>query len=278
MGNGGDGLRALRWVKRARHRSCVRCDARAILWLESCFAVLTGHPAGRPMAVCDRRRCGDAASCWPFTCCSRVAGARLSAPPQRIRSDERPVGAGAGPATELEAILEPMLSAIVRLAGANAGTVRVIGAGGTCFETVVSVGIPGSKTGAGAEALAAWCNTCAESRDPSSECVRNELCGHDERFPTDVLGPVCNHIVAVPLRHRDHPVGTLNLMFEAERRVVPCHDAAPPGHRRPPRHDARERTPRAREPAHPPHRTNGNRWPTKSTIRWRRGSPTCGCG
>ena len=58
------------------------------------------------------------------------------------------MGAGARPATELEAILEPMLAAIVRLAGANAGTVRVIGADGTCFEPVVSVGIPGSKTGA----------------------------------------------------------------------------------------------------------------------------------
>jgi len=129
---------------------------------------------------------------------------------------------GAGPATELEAILEPMLSAIVRLAGANAGAVRVIGADGTCFQTVVSVGIPNAKTGAGAKVLAAWCSACAESRDPASECVRNELCGHDERFAADVLGPVCNHIVAIPLRHRDHPIGTLNLMFEAERRLSPA--------------------------------------------------------
>ena len=43
---------------------------------------------------------------------------------------------------ELEAMLEPMLAAIVRLAGANAGIVRVIGADGSCFETVVADGNP----------------------------------------------------------------------------------------------------------------------------------------
>ena len=109
-----------------------------------------------------------------------------------------------------------MLAAIVRLAGADAGTVRVIAADGMCYEPVVAVGIPGDGNGDRDDARAAWCYACPESRDAQSECVRNQTCGHDERFPADRLGAVCKHIVAVPLRHKDLPVGVLNLMFETE--------------------------------------------------------------
>ena len=37
---------------------------------------------------------------------------------------------------------------------------------------------------------------------------------------------MCKHIVAVPLRHKGRPVGTLNLMFEAEMRAAAGDDAA----------------------------------------------------
>ena len=131
----------------------------------------------------------------------------------------------AQPLAELEAIIEPMLAAILRLAGADAGTVRVIVADGMCYEPVVAVGIPGVEDGARADARSAWCNACSESSDAQSECVRNESCGHDEQFPADFLGTVCKHIVSVPLRHKDTPVGVLNLMFEAER---PIPDAMTP--------------------------------------------------
>ena len=145
---------------------------------------------------------------------------RPAGPAPRARGRDgvsRDGAADAPPSPELEAMLGPMLDAIVRLAGADAAAVRVSGADETCAHPVVTVGIPGPASPAGPNALAAWCNACAESRDVRSECVRSELCGHDERFAADVLGSVCKHVVAVPLRHRDRPVGTLNLMFEAER-------------------------------------------------------------
>jgi two-component system nitrate/nitrite sensor histidine kinase NarX len=125
----------------------------------------------------------------------------------------------------LEAVIEPMLAAIVRLAGADAGTVRVIASDGLCYEPVVAVGIPGMSTGAPGDARSAWCNECSESRDAGSECVRNEICGNDDRFPADQLGSLCKHILSVPLRHRNFSVGVLNLMFEAER---PLPDAMTP--------------------------------------------------
>ena len=64
-----------------------------------------------------------------------------------------------------------------------------------------------------------------QSRDAASECVKNEICGNTDRFPADVLGALCKHIVSVPLRHRDFPVGVLDLMFEAE---TPLPDAMTP--------------------------------------------------
>ena len=106
------------------------------------------------------------------------------------------VTANSPPNAELESILEPMLAAIVAFAGASAGTVNVIGADGAHFEPVVASGLP-----AGAGAVQRWCSACAESRDAGSACVKSGLCGDEQRFPADVLGPVCKHIVVVPLRH-----------------------------------------------------------------------------
>jgi len=137
----------------------------------------------------------------------------------------RPLSGSVQPPAELEALIEPMLAAIVRLADADAGTVRVIAADGVCYEPVVAVGIPGAENGARADARSAWCNACSESRDAQSECVRNEFCGHEEKFPADFLGAVCKQIVSVPLRHRDTRVGVLNLMFAAKR---PMPDAMTP--------------------------------------------------
>jgi two-component system nitrate/nitrite sensor histidine kinase NarX len=110
-----------------------------------------------------------------------------------------------------------MLAAIVRLAGADAGTVRVIASDGVCYEPVVAVGIPGMANAAGDDARSAWCNACPESQDAGSDCVRSEICGNDKRFATEAPGALCKHIVTVPLRHVGFPVGVLDLMFATER-------------------------------------------------------------
>ena len=123
------------------------------------------------------------------------------------------------PPAELETVLGPMLAAIVRLAGADAGSVRAAGAEGTHLEPVVSVGFPGMESRAVAAPLAAWCGSCPESRDESSACVRSGRCGNDEHLPADSPGRPCKHVVSVALRHKDRPVGTLDLMFGTECRI-----------------------------------------------------------
>jgi two-component system nitrate/nitrite sensor histidine kinase NarX len=143
-----------------------------------------------------------------------LAGPASTTPPAAAPSAA--VGANARPTAELETLLDPMLAAIVRFAGASAGTVSVIGPDGARFLPVVATGLP-----AGAGAVRLWCSACNESRRADSACVTSDLCGHEQRFPADVLGPVCKHIVAVPLRHNARPVGMLNLMFEVECALAP---------------------------------------------------------
>lgn len=114
----------------------------------------------------------------------------------------------------LDDAVRPLLEAVVRMAGATAGTLRVLAGDRQRLEPRVAVGIPQGMDPAGRGALASWCRQCSESRNPDSDCVRNRLCGAEDRFSLDLSGQACRHIVAVPLRHRNVPVGTLSLHFD----------------------------------------------------------------
>ncbi|HMA31533.1 MAG TPA: hypothetical protein VKT00_06950, partial [Casimicrobiaceae bacterium] len=106
----------------------------------------------------------------------------------------------------LEDAVRPMLEAVVRMAGAAAGTLRVLTDDRQRLEPRVAVGVPQGMDPAGRGALAFWCRECSESRNPDSDCVRNRLCGAEDRFSLDLSGQACRHVVAVPLRHRNVPV------------------------------------------------------------------------
>jgi two-component system nitrate/nitrite sensor histidine kinase NarX len=125
------------------------------------------------------------------------------------------------PAPELEAALSPMLEAVVGMVGAAAGAVRVVGPYGVHLEPGVAVGLPAGLGKSGAGALAFWCSRCAEARNPEADCVKSHLCGAEDRFSLELSGQACRHIVAVPLRFRGAPVGTLDLLFEAECALPP---------------------------------------------------------
>ena len=114
----------------------------------------------------------------------------------------------------LEDAVRPMLEAVVRMAGATAGTLRLLAGDRQRLEPRVAVGIPQDMDPAGRGALASWCRQCSESQNPDSDCVRDRLCGAEDRFSLDLSGQACRHVVAVPLRHRNVPVGTLSLHFD----------------------------------------------------------------
>ena len=126
----------------------------------------------------------------------------------------------AGTEVELENSIRPMLEAVVRMAGADAGALRFAGSEPARQRLALGVGVPTGADGMARDAFAIWCGPCAESRNPESDCIRDRICGVGESVASEVSGPVCRHVVAVPLRYRDAPVGMLDLHFD-EKCVVP---------------------------------------------------------
>ena len=116
-------------------------------------------------------------------------------------------------------MLEPMLDAVVRLAGASAGSAAVVDGGGEAWQPVAAVGVAGRRPLQ--SAVLSWCETCAEGQDPQSDCVRSGVAGGAERFPVDRPGSVCRHVTALPLTSRGRQVGMLHLMF-AEATELPA--------------------------------------------------------
>lgn len=117
---------------------------------------------------------------------------------------------------DLRSVIEPMLAAIVRLADAAGGAVSIVAPGRDAIEPFVSVG-----DGPAGGSLSAWCESCSESRRADSECVLGELCRRDDRLIGAAFGPLCKHLLAIPLRHRDCAVGTLTLWFPRPYTLAP---------------------------------------------------------
>lgn len=110
------------------------------------------------------------------------AGEAVREPPGATSSD-----------SDAETAVRPLLEAAVRMAGAAAAKIRM-----------------------GRGAFAIWCGQCPDSRNPDSDCVRDQLCGAGDAFTEEPSGQVCRHIVTVPLRCGGAPVGTLDLHFDEE--------------------------------------------------------------
>lgn len=126
------------------------------------------------------------------------------------------ITAGLSKGRELETLLGQFLGPIVRLAGAQAGVVRILSEDGEHMRMVGDVGLPPEVRIA--ELLVdRHCGTCgvaADSDAPAwtldmSSCARHHP--SEARFYRD-----CRRMLAVPLRHRDRLLGLYNLFFCSE--------------------------------------------------------------
>lgn len=127
----------------------------------------------------------------------------------------------AGGEAEIENSVRPMLEAVVRMAGAAAGAIRLVGNEPGVRRAALAVGLPASGEGLSRGPFAVWCSQCAESRNPQSDCVRDRICGAGEDVSGANCGAVCRHVVAVPLRYRDATVGMLDLHFHEACALAP---------------------------------------------------------
>lgn len=126
------------------------------------------------------------------------------------------ISARLGNDRELEALLSQFLDPIVRLAGAQAGVVRVLSEDGEHLRMVGDVGLPPGVRLV-ERSVSRHCGTCgvaADSDAPAwtvdmSNCARHHP--GDPRFYQD-----CPSMLAVPLRHRGRLLGLYNLHFDSE--------------------------------------------------------------
>jgi two-component system nitrate/nitrite sensor histidine kinase NarX len=113
------------------------------------------------------------------------------------------------------ATLGPMLAAIASMTGASAAVLRVAGSNPERLELAAAVGLPEAAPRAAAGAIARLCESCPEADRADSDCVRDGSCGREDRFPAELSGWTCRHMVAVPLRAGGTSTGALNLRFAA---------------------------------------------------------------
>jgi two-component system, NarL family, nitrate/nitrite sensor histidine kinase NarX len=122
------------------------------------------------------------------------------------------IAQGLAAGSDLAKVLEQFLVPIVRLAGAEAGAVRVLSAAGDTLELLSAVGRP-TRACSGGVAASLDCGPCgmAAAGQPlvwacdARECAEPSAAAADDGD--------CQPMMAVPLRHRGRTLGVYNLFF-----------------------------------------------------------------
>lgn len=150
----------------------------------------------------------------PFAALVAANAVPAQAPP--VTSLLAEITAGLSNGRELETLLGQFLGPIVRLAGAQAGVVRILSEDGAHMRMVGDVGLP-PEVRLVELSVDRNCGTCGEAVDSDapawsadmSGCARHQT--GDARFYQD-----CRRMLAVPLRHRGRLLGLYNLFFDSE--------------------------------------------------------------
>jgi two-component system nitrate/nitrite sensor histidine kinase NarX len=122
------------------------------------------------------------------------------------------IAAGLGTEADLGALLERFLDPIVRLAGAQAGAVRVLSEAGDQLERVSSLGLPAGVCDRG-PAADAHCGHCGAAAESHRLVWATDLHACAERSSAAYFGQGCQRLLAVPLQHRGRVLGVYNLFF-----------------------------------------------------------------
>lgn len=126
------------------------------------------------------------------------------------------ITAGLSNGRELETLLGQFLGPIVRLAGAQAGVVRILSEDGQHMRMVGDVGLPPAVRIAELS-VDRNCGTCGEAVDSDAPAWAVDMSACARHHPADAsFYQDCRRMLAVPLRHRGRLLGLYNLFFEQE--------------------------------------------------------------
>jgi len=126
------------------------------------------------------------------------------------------ITAGLSNGRELETLLGQFLGPIVRLAGAQAGVVRILSEDGAHMRMVGDVGLP-PEVRLAELSVDRHCGTCGVAADSDAPAWTADMSACARQHPGDArFYQDCSRMLAVPLRHRGRLLGLYNLFFDGE--------------------------------------------------------------
>jgi len=150
----------------------------------------------------------------PFAAPSALNAIPADTPP--VASLLAEITAGLSNGRELEALLGQFLGPIVRLAGAQAGVVRILSEDGEHLRLVGDVGLPPAVRIAELS-VDRHCGTCGVAADSDAPAWSADMSACARHHPQDAsFYQDCRRMLAVPLRHRSRLLGLYNLFFDSE--------------------------------------------------------------
>lgn len=121
-------------------------------------------------------------------------------------------------AEDLDALLRRFLDVILGLAGAAAGTARVLGDDATQLRLIGAVGLP-PEVLERELAIERPCGACGEAVRLNTIQDLSDLQACAEHASADYFGRECQRILAVPLVHKGRVLGMYTLFFSGRREL-----------------------------------------------------------
>jgi len=118
----------------------------------------------------------------------------------------------------LDALLERFLGTMIKLAGADAGAVRVLTADGLNFRLVGSLGLP-PEVIERERYIPVECGVCGEAAREHTVHNSINVRNCEERTAHGYFGQQCQRVVAVPLRYQGKMLGVYNLFMATDSPV-----------------------------------------------------------
>ena len=130
------------------------------------------------------------------------------------------IAAGLATSSDLKQLVTHFLDRIVLLAGAQAGTVRLLSDAGDQLQLVSTLGLPEDLCGVGA-AVDRHCGHCGAAADGQQIVWATDLRTCSDRTGSDYFGHGGRCLLAVPLQHRGRTLGVYNLFFSGTEEPSP---------------------------------------------------------
>lgn len=114
--------------------------------------------------------------------------------------------------SDIEQLLERFLSTMIRLAGAQAGAVRVVTQDGRYLRLISAIGLPDAVVEQ-ERITPIECGICGDATRAHSVREDFDLHACRNQSSLEYFGADCKHVVAVPLKHQGRTLGVYNLFM-----------------------------------------------------------------